>query len=301
MNAADTVPTVDAQSLLSLLMAEVFRISGVDRLPFLLPFAAVITRKPLIRFCEAFAETDHIIANQGFPAGASWLADRWFVRRIHTQGQDLVPRQGPLVVVSNHPGGFDSVVLSAALGRNDLRIIASNVDFLRHLPNVSRHLIFIADDAATRMTVIRQSIRHLQEGGALLVFPTGLVDPDPGFMHGAEGRLEDWSGSPEIFLRKVSGARLLPVVVQNVLHPPFSRHILAGLHREPWQRQRMAELLQILWQMVFPRRLLLEPAITFGRAYPLAELERQPHHRLRDAIISVERDLLRSVLLKNNS
>jgi hypothetical protein len=120
-------------------------------------------------------------------------------------------------------------------------------------------------------------------------------------MPGAEARLEDWSGSPAIFLRKVPEAQLLPVVVCNVLHPTFSQNMLARLHHEPWKRQRMAELLQILWQMMFPRRLLLEPTITFGRACSLGTLEDQTPGHLRDAIIAVERVLLRSVCQENSS
>jgi hypothetical protein len=284
--------TVDPETLLAALMGDVYTIAGVARMRALRRLVAWGLRKPLLRFCQAMAETDRVVAAEGFPMGARWLATNWFARDIHVRGQENIPPDAPLVVVSNHPGGIDSPSLSAALGRKDLKIIASNAPLLKRLPNISQHLIFIADDTATRMTVIRETIRHLETGGALLLFPTGLIDPDPGWMPGAQEALRGWSGSVEIFLRKVPEARLLPAVASDVLHPAVFRHPLALLHRERWKRQRMAELLQFVEQLLRPNRLRLEPRVSFGPPRTLAELEAAGSTRLREAITAIERSLI---------
>ncbi len=44
-------------------------------------------------------------------------------------------QSGPLLVISNHAGAYDSVVIASLLGRNDLKFIGSDVAFLKNLPN----------------------------------------------------------------------------------------------------------------------------------------------------------------------
>ncbi len=53
------------------------------------------------------------------------------------------------------------------------------------------------------MAAARSGIRHLQNGGALLLFGTGLIDPDPAVYPGAEKEIENWSPSIDLFLRHV--------------------------------------------------------------------------------------------------
>jgi hypothetical protein len=274
-------------------MSDVYNILGIQGRRALYRPVDWLTRPALLRFCQAFATTDSIMAREGFCAAADWLVRTWFARDIRVRGQEQVPADGPLLVISNHPGAFDSAAIGASLGRDDLRIIASNAPFLRRLPTVSQHLIFIAEDAIGRMSTIREGVRHLAAGGALLVFGTGLIDPDPGFMPGAEQALENWYASAEIFLRKAPETRLVLAVASDVLHPPIARNPLARLHRERWKRQRMAELLQFIRQMLLPQQLWLRPKISFGAPVTLADLEAAaPGRRLLAAVIEGEKALL---------
>jgi hypothetical protein len=290
---AETTLTVNPELLRTALMTDIYRIIGVAKVGVLRRMADWLMKKPLRIFCNIAAEMDCIIGEEGVPAGATWIVKTWFANDITARGQENIPPEGPLLVVSNHPGGIDSACLAAKLNRKDIKIVASNAPFLRRLPNVSEHLIFIGSDTATRMTVIRQAVRHLETGGALLIFPTGLIDPDPGWMTGAEARLEDWSGSVEIFIRKVPSASLLPVVASDVLHPSFSKNPITRMQSAPWKRQRMAELLQFVDQLLRPGKVRMDPKISFGRPYSLAELEENSQgRRLRDAIIDIERELI---------
>lgn len=109
------------------------------------------------------------------------------------RGNTPFPRSGPLVVVANHPGVYDALALFAAIGREDLRVIAAERDFLRALPQMERHLLFVEDSFGTlqgptptehtssRGRGLRRALQHLRAGGCLLHFAAGRIEPDPAF------------------------------------------------------------------------------------------------------------------------
>ncbi|MDR3044545.1 MAG: lysophospholipid acyltransferase family protein [Desulfovibrio sp.] len=101
--------------------------------------------------------------------------------RAEAEGFEGVPATGPLIMVANHPfGALEGLVLAKALlpVRPDLRFLANYM--LAAVPEL-RELIFSVDpfggDGAQRrnMAGLRQAIRHVAEGGALVVFPSGTV------------------------------------------------------------------------------------------------------------------------------
>jgi 1-acyl-sn-glycerol-3-phosphate acyltransferase len=165
-----------------------------------------------------------------------------------------VPSSGPLLVTSNHPGGIDCLALAAGLGRSDLKIVASGMPFLRDLPEVARHLILVSRVGAhARMSALRESIRHLEEGGALLIFPRGRVEPDPAFFAEAELSIEEWSPSVRILLDSVPRLRWVVAVVSGVVSNKALDHPLARRKRELTERQLLAEFYQIARQVMSPR------------------------------------------------
>jgi hypothetical protein len=86
------------------------------------------------------ATYDDIVGEAGLPAGGSWAMER-MARGVVVEGAEGVPGEGPLLVVSNHPGLADAVALFAAMPRGDLKVIAAERPFLSALPNTSRALI----------------------------------------------------------------------------------------------------------------------------------------------------------------
>jgi hypothetical protein len=217
------------------------------------------------RFCEIFAAADRLVAEEGFPAAARWLLSN-LVKDFEARGTENVPPSGPLIIASNHPGTVDSITLAASAGREDLKIIASGVPFLRNLAHAGRHLILLPRQGLQeRMMVARTAIAHLRDGGALLLFARGNIDPDPAFMPHADDELGRWSRSLETFLHSVPSTQVVTSIVSHVLDPAYMHHPLTWLRRRRADRQRLAMMIQIIQQML-GKKLDIVPRVSFGAA-----------------------------------
>lgn len=234
---------------------------------------ASLFRPAAQRFSQLAACFDHYVANFGLNQAAQWVLPV-FSREVRVHGAEQVPAEGPLLVVSNHPGTCDSLVIAAHVSRPDLKIVATGVPFVRSLPSTARYLIYTTLDPYQRMNVVRSAIRHLRDGGALLIFPSGTIDPDPAVLPGAEQALESWSPSLEIILRRVPHAQVLVTIVSGVLASVWARNPLVRLRRTERDQRRTAEFLQVIQQMLFPRSLLVHPALSFAPPVTVAELSR---------------------------
>jgi hypothetical protein len=160
------------------------------------------------------------------------------------------------------------------LGRDDLQILAWGWPLLRRLPETSRHMIYATDDPHQRMGVFRAAIRRLQAGDALLIFPTSDLDPDPDAQAGSVEAFQRWSTSIELLLRQVPETRVQIAIMSGVLVPKFLRHPLARLPKSVKSRRTVAELLQMLQQLMLPWSLHVVPRLSFGRALSFEELTR---------------------------
>ena len=208
---------------------------------------------PASRFARLGVLFDHYLTTGSFPEAARWALESHRVELRLRESVDI-PASGPLLVTSNHPGGVDCLALAAGLGRSDLKIVASGLPFLRSLPEVARHLILVSRVGThARMAAMRESIRHLEEGGALLIFPRGKVEPDPAFFSEAELSIENWSPSVRILLDRVPQLRWVMAMVSGVVSGKALQHPLAKRKRELTERQTMAEFYQIARQVMSPR------------------------------------------------
>lgn len=105
--------------------------------------------------------------------------------RYDPEGLSRIPRQGPLLVVSNHPYGvLDGLGLCYLMSqvRPDFKFIAHST--FGRAPELEPYLIpihFDGPSAALRSNVgsRRTALRHLEDGGAIVVFPAGRVSTAP--------------------------------------------------------------------------------------------------------------------------
>ena len=92
-----------------------------------------------------------------------------------------IPREGPLVVVANHPfGGLEGILIAALLRsvRSDVKIMANGL--LQRIPELRELFIgvdpFGGQDAARRnLAPLRDGLKTLRDGGCLVIFPAGEV------------------------------------------------------------------------------------------------------------------------------
>ena len=235
------------------------------------PFLRPLVWKPMVRFSELATNFDYRIVKEGFQKASGWFISH-FVDRVKTLGVENVPTEGPLVIASNHPGAYDSLVITAHIPRDDVKIISSDIPFVKGLPETSNHMIFSATDTHIRMGAARQAIKHLQDGGALLVFARGSIDPDPAFLPGSEEELNYWTSSLGLFLRKVPGTKLAISMVSNVLAKDFIHHPATLFRKGRVNKQRLSEFFQVMYQLMAPGKLKVSPNLSFASALTLDEL-----------------------------
>jgi 1-acyl-sn-glycerol-3-phosphate acyltransferase len=219
----------------------------------------LLLRVPGRRLARQIATYDQIVGEFGLSAGGEWALER-MTRRLKAEGREHVPRDGSLLLVSNHPGLSDAVALFASTPRPDLRVMASEWPLLDVLPNTSRHLLTIAENSASRLGAIRAAARHLRGGGALLIFPAGRMEPDPAVMPGAVEVLGRWSANVDLFARLAPNLTVVPVVVSGVLSPAAFGNPLIRLRRTEEDRRWLASNLQ----MLVPALRNVSPRVSFG-------------------------------------
>jgi 1-acyl-sn-glycerol-3-phosphate acyltransferase len=280
----------DVKSLTRFITKEIYSAFGMSSDTWLRFILNPIFHLPAGRFSQVAARFDQDVAQYGFREAVRRLLP-WFASSYRAVGVENIPREGPLLLASNHPGTCDSLVITASIPRDDLKIIITGIPFVQGLPCAAEHLIYVPREGPGRANVIRQAIRHLKDDGALLIFPSGTIDPDPALAPHPESTFERWSPSVEMMLRYAPQARVLLSMVSGVLSSSWLRHPLTRLGDEAVKQRRIAEFMQIIQQMVFPHSLDIHPTVTFGEPLQVNELTGDGTPIL-DGIIQQARQLL---------
>lgn len=231
----------------------------------------IICRYPARRFAEDMVRYDHMVAERGLRKPSQQFLNR-YTQDLEVAGLEHIPRSGPLLLLSNHPGMTDTLILFSRIPRPDLRIIAAERLFLRALPNVSAYLINVSEEPGQRIGVVRAAASHLKNGGAILTFPAGEIEPDPAWMPGAIAALDRWSESIAIFTRLVPEVKVVVAIVSGVAWPAAFRSPLTRLRRERKDRQHLGAALQALVQLSLPFYKPVRARVVFSPAFQPVEL-----------------------------
>jgi len=125
-----------------------------------------------------------------------------------------IPREGPVVIVANHPSGLvDGMILAELVGRvrQDFKILTRSL--LTNVPIIQYHMLPVAfphEPNALRMNLAMRKVamEHLKQGGVIILFPAGQVATSPGWFDDA---LEaDWLPFTAKMILK-SQARVVPI------------------------------------------------------------------------------------------
>jgi putative hemolysin len=132
----------------------------------------------LLRLIRSF-ERRGVVAGQAFWPRA--LAHMGIEVGTPDEQVRRIPRSGPLIVVANHPHGLvDGMILAELVGRvrTDYRILVRSL--LTGVEEIEQFMIPVPfphepDALARNLDMRRRAMRHLGDGGAIILFPSGSV------------------------------------------------------------------------------------------------------------------------------
>ena len=237
--------------------------------------AALLRRifsRPSRKFAGQMVAYDDLVGQMGLHQASCETLQKYYIKDLRIHGLENIPADGPVLFLSNHPGMADTISLFAAIPRDDLRIIAIHRPFLASLPNISKNLSYISDDAGERMRAVRQISSHLRAGGTALTFPAGKIEPDPDVHTGALDSLENWTDSSGIFMRFAPDLQIVPVLVSGVIWERTARHWLTRIKHSRQEREKLAASLQLL-AMVVQNARPTAVHVWFGKPITRAEVD----------------------------
>src|SRR6185436_13027014 len=181
----------------------------------------------LRRFADNMALFNTELVTRGLAEAATALCTR-YGGRVVAEGLEHIPADGPLLLVSNHPGMFDTLAIYATLPRSDVRALARPQPLLGMLSSLAPNLLMLPDEGAGRAGGLRQVLQLLRADGALLIYPAGHLEPEPLLLghHGLNGSsphepLGPWSSGVgtlvKLAVRQGVPLQIVPVSLAGVL------------------------------------------------------------------------------------
>jgi 1-acyl-sn-glycerol-3-phosphate acyltransferase len=246
------------------IIQEVLRLLNMPRETLSAKAISTALNMPARRLADLAERFDNLVARSGLRDASDAILDR-FIRGMEVHGLEHIPSDGPLLVVANHPGMMDGLVITANLPRPDLKIVASAMPIFTELQAMKDHLIYTTRNTFERLAVVREAIQHLRDDGAVLIFPRGIIEPDPAILEGAAESINKWSRSLEIMIRQVPDTQVMVTIVSGVLSSWSLRNPITRIRREISERQKIAEIVQSVQHLFLPGTISLTPHLASAR------------------------------------
>lgn len=286
------------KALTKILSGELFKALGFPSNGLISRAFSPLVWNPIHQFSEIAVGFDVRVKDLGFQQASRWILPL-FIQGMSASGTDSIPPKGPLLIASNHPGAYDTLVITANIPRDDIKIIVNiPLDFIKQLTATRQYFLYAPPDPYARIKVVRSGIKHLKNGGALLLFASGGMDPDPASMPGADNAIRGWSRSLEFFLRRVPETQLLISIVSGIISPKYTHHIFTHFRKKQGDKQRISEFFQVMRQILNPERFQMNPRVSFAKSvYATAFLKSRMSPSLMDTITLEAKHVLENHIL----
>ena len=113
------------------------------------------------------------------PAGASYVREFELEVDFDPSQLEHIPEEGPVIVTANHPlGGHDAMALLALVEqrRPDVKVLANRLlGKMRFLNDAILEVDVLGDSPGANRSTMREVVRFVRDGGALIVLPAGAV------------------------------------------------------------------------------------------------------------------------------
>lgn len=211
--------------------------------PWVKSAVALAASRPSERLGRILARFDVRIRSAGIGRAAREALSR-FGATVDVTGS--CPKRGPVLLVTNHPGAYDALATVASLERDDVALLALDRAFLRAMPALSEHLVFVTDDSVMgRARAVKSALRWLERGGVLVQFGAGAIEPDVRFDRPASV-LGAWgAGTGHLAGRALRScnAAIVPAFISGV-HSPRAKKLLVTRWAEARGITTIAPLIQ---------------------------------------------------------
>ncbi|MEA4812710.1 MAG: 1-acyl-sn-glycerol-3-phosphate acyltransferase [Anaerolineaceae bacterium] len=238
---------------------------------------SLFSRNAIIQLSQFLTEMDAQLVHSPINFAALSALKRLTAGLI-AHNEPEAPASGPVLVVGNHPGWVDSITALASMKRPDIHIVAGTHSTLQFLPRISKQLIFVDQNAISlRANVIREVISLLQAGKAVIVFPRGVLEPDPALLCGAKRSIGEWKDSIGIFLQKVPETVIQPMLLSHMVHPKAWGNRVISLIKDQRRRQQLATAMQFALSLRKNKGAFwkVTPQVRFGQAMQAKDISKE--------------------------
>jgi len=266
---------------------------GWEKNPFLANGLRRVFFSTARKFANQMVEFDDKVGTDNLAISSQALMRKYYVKDVRAHDEENIPRTGPVLFLSNHPGMADTLSLFVSIRRADLKIIALHRPFLESLVNTTKQLFFIDDEPAKRMNAVRQVSNHLRNGGSVLTFPAGEIEPDPLVYEGALDSLAKWTDSAGVFIRFARDTKIVPVLVSGVIWEKTARHWLTNFKHTRFEREKLAAALQLL-AMIMRDAKPTTVHVRFAKPITLDEIGSTDSQAIHNVILERMRGLIQT-------
>ncbi|MEM0946719.1 MAG: lysophospholipid acyltransferase family protein [Pseudomonadota bacterium] len=181
-------------------------------------------QRSVIQTMELFTGKLHLLRRirkfeaMGVPYGQPFWAQALGVMGIElrTPSEEIgrIPKEGPLIITANHPHGLvDGMVLAELIGkvRTDYKILTRSL--LTGVGEIDEFMLPVpfaheADALQQNLEMRKKAMAHLEQGGTIVLFPSGVVASSE-TMFGPAIEAE-WNPFTAKLIQR-SGAQVLPI------------------------------------------------------------------------------------------